>query len=215
VEYTIAKIKGVQLNQRNVFACLPKEDVYADLHLSKVSFQLADEGLLMAYLESARVVDKPADAAKRSGPTSMDYLKEGTLHYQKQDYKNAIEPYQTALDLEKKDPQLGQTFWRVLVDNLATAYGITGDLKNSKEVLLYGIAKDQTYPLFYYNMACVYAESNDLDNTMANLKRAFQYKQNMIQGETIPNPRTDDSFQRFMHTKQFLDLLDSLEHPTN
>jgi hypothetical protein len=34
----------------------------------------------------------------------------------------------------------------------------------------------------------------------------------MIKGETMPNPRTDDSFQRFMHTKQFLDLLDSLEH---
>jgi hypothetical protein len=64
-------------------------------------------------------------------------------------------------------------------------------------------------------MACVYAESQDLDNTITNLKKAFQYKQNMIPGETMPNPRTDDSFQGFLHTKQFLDFLDSLDRPGN
>jgi hypothetical protein len=123
--------------------------------------------------------------------------------------------YQKALELEKQNPQLSQTLWRVLLDNLAISYGITGDLKNSKDVIAYGISKDPTYPLFYYNMACVFAESKDLDNTMINLKKAFQYKQNMIPGETMPNPRTDDSFRGFMHTKQFLDLLDSLDHPSN
>jgi tetratricopeptide (TPR) repeat protein len=210
VEYTIAEVKGVKLNQRNVFGCLAKGDVYADLHISKASFVPSDEGLLMAYLESARAVDKPADGAKRSGPTSMDLFRKGSFYYAQQDYKNAIGPYQSALDLEKSDPRLGQTFWRVLIDNLAVAYGITGDLKNSKEVITYGMSKDPTYPLFYYNMACAYAESNDIDNTMANLKRAFQYKQNVISGEAMPNPRTDDSFQRFMQSKRFLDLLDSL-----
>ena len=215
LEYTIADMKGIKLNQRNIFACLAKEDVYADLHISKVSFRSPEEGLLMAYLEGAQVVDTSADGAKRPGPPGMDYFLEGSRSFVKQDFKKAIEPYQNALDLEKKDPKLGQTYWRVLVDNLAMAYGITGDLKNSREVLVYGMSKDATYPLFYYNMACVYAESKDLDNTMANLKKAFQYKQNVIQGETMPNPRTDDSFQGFMHTKQFLDLLDSLEHPAN
>jgi tetratricopeptide (TPR) repeat protein len=212
LEYTIAEVNGAKLNQRNIFACLAKEDVYADVHISKVNFRPPEEGLLMAYLEGARVVDLPAGGAKPPVRDSMEYFKEGSRFYLKQDFKNAIGPYQDALDLEKVNPKLGQTFWRVLVDNLAMAYGITGDLKNSKEVLVYGISKDATYPTFYYNMACMYAESQDIDNTMANLKKAFQYKQNTIKGETMPNPRTDDSFQRFMHTKQFLDLLDSLEH---
>lgn len=215
LEYTIAEVKGIKLNQRNIFACLAKEDVYADVHISKAGFRSSEEDLLMAYLEAAQVVDTSADGAKSTGPTSMDLFLEGGRSFVKQDFKKAIEPYQNALDLEKKDPKLGQTYWRILVDNLAMAYGITGDLKNSKEVLVYGMSKDQTYPLFYYNMACVYAESKDLDNTMANLKRAFQYKQNVIQGETMPDPRTDDSFQGFMHTKQFLDLLDSLERWAN
>ena len=30
LEYTIADMKGIKLNQRNIFACLAKEDVYAD-----------------------------------------------------------------------------------------------------------------------------------------------------------------------------------------
>jgi tetratricopeptide (TPR) repeat protein len=215
LEYTMAQMNGIRFNQRNIFACLAKEDVYADLHISKVSFQPSDEALLMAYVQGAQVVDVSPSEAKGAGPKSMDYFLEGSRSFQKQDFKGAIGPYQNALDLEKKDPKLGQTYWRVLVDNLAMAYGISGDLKNSKDILEYGISKDPTYPLFYYNIACMYAESEDLDNTMANLKKAFQYKRNIIQGETMPNPRADDSFQRFMHTKQFLDLLDSLDHPSN
>jgi tetratricopeptide (TPR) repeat protein len=211
-EYTVVQVGGINLNQRNIFACLAREDIYADVHISKVSFRPSEESLLMAYVEGARVLDKTSGVSS-SGPTSLDYFKEGSVHYEKGDFKGAIEPYQKALDLEKLNPTLGQTLWRVLLDNLAIAYGITGDLKNSRDVIMYGISEDPTYPLFYYNMACVYAESKDLDNTMASLKKAFQYKQNMIPGETMPNPRTDDSFQSFMHTKQFLDLLDSLEHP--
>lgn len=210
-EFTIGQVGGFNLNQRNIFACLAKEDIYADVHISKMSFRPSEEGLLMAYVEGAEIIDKTGEVIS-SGPTSLDYFKEGTLSYEKNDYKNAIDPYQKAFDLEKQNPKLGQTLWRVLLDNLATAYGITGDLKNSRDVITYGMSKDPTYPLFYYNMACVYAESKDLENTMANLKKAFQYKQNMITGETMPNPRTDDSFQGFMHTKEFLDLLDSLEH---
>ena len=220
LEYTIAEINGLKIGQRNVFTCIANEDVYADVHISKVSFQPSEEKLLMAYLEQLRVADAPSAGATPagatpSGPSSTEYFKQGSQYYLKQDFKNSIGPYQNALNLEKTDPKLGPTLWRVLIDNLSTAYGVTGDLKNSKEVLLYGMSQDPTYPLFYYNMACVYAESNDLDNTIGNLKKAFQYKQNVIKGETMPDPRTDDSFQRFMHTKQFLDALDSLEHSAN
>jgi tetratricopeptide (TPR) repeat protein len=215
LEYTLAEVAGAKLNQRNVFACLAKEDIYADVHISKVNFRPAEENLLMAYLEGARVVDLPAGGAKPSDRNSMDYFKEGSRFYLKQDFKGAIGPYEKSLELEKIDPKLGQTFWRALVDNLATSYGITGDLKNSKDLLVYGISKDAAYPLFYYNLACMYAESEDIDNAMANLRKAFQYKKNVIRGETMPDPRTDDSFQRFMHTKQFLDLLDSLEPMAN
>jgi len=43
---------------------------------------------------------------------------------------------------------LSNEYWHVLVDNLAMAYGIPGDLTRSKEILEYGLAKDPTYPNF-------------------------------------------------------------------
>src|SRR5882757_455364 len=43
VEYTIPEFGGVPVQQRNLFACVPKDDVYVDIHLSKVSFKPQDE----------------------------------------------------------------------------------------------------------------------------------------------------------------------------
>jgi hypothetical protein len=59
VEYTIPEFQGVPVQQRNLFACLPKDDVYADIHLSKVAFKPQDEKLLTDVLNSAHFVQKP------------------------------------------------------------------------------------------------------------------------------------------------------------
>jgi hypothetical protein len=64
--------------------------------------------------------------------------------------------------------------------------------------------------MFYYNLACAYAEMHDLDNAITNLKSAFEYKENMISGERIPDPATDDSFTRFLKNEKFRLALDEL-----
>ena len=102
-----------------------------------------------------------ASGAFAQSKTSLQYLAEGSKFYLERDYKRAIPPYQKALDLEKRERKLERKFWIVLVDNLAMAYGISGDIKNSQAVLEYGISKEPTYPLFYYNMACGYGELGD------------------------------------------------------
>ena len=117
--------------------------------------------------------------------------------------KRAIGPYQQALDLEKQDPKLSKTFWRVLVDNLGMAYGITGDLDNAQSVFEYGLSVDPTYPLFHYNLACTWAERDDMGKAMDYLEKAFSFKNNVIPGEKMPDPRKDDSFKRFMKNKKF------------
>ncbi len=119
----------------------------------------------------------------------MKLLLEGSIFYRKNHYREAATYYQRALDLEKKKRTLSQDLWRVLVDNLAMSYGILGDLKKSKEVLEYGISQDPTYPNFYYILACTYAEMNDLDHTISNLKTAFDYRANTIPGEAMPYPQ--------------------------
>ena len=142
-------------------------------------------------------------SASYAQKTSMQYLEEGSRYYMNGDYKHAIPPYQKALDLERKERKLEKKFWILLVDNLAMAYGITGDIKSSQAVCQYGISVEPTYPLFYYNMACGYGELNDEENAIKYLRPAFKYRNNMLEGETLPDPMTDSSFERFRDSETF------------
>jgi tetratricopeptide (TPR) repeat protein len=147
----------------------------------------------------------------KADPETMEYMRQGSAFFLKDDYKNAIGPYQKALDREKKQSTLGQTMWKVLVDNLGMSYGISGDLKRAKEIFEYGLEKEPKYPMFHYLMACTYAEMNDMDKTIVYLKQAFEYKENMIKGEHMPDPWTDDSFQRFIKDDKFVKALKELK----
>jgi hypothetical protein len=164
-EFVFPEINGIPIQQKNVFGCLAKDSAYADLHLSKVEFKAGDQSLFTAILNGVHVADQNAASGPPRTQPSTYYWGEGSQYFREGQYAKAIPPYQKTLDLEKKERKLDEKLWRVLIDNLAMAYGITGDLKSAEEVLRYGISKDPTYPLFYYNMACVSAERNDLDNT--------------------------------------------------
>jgi tetratricopeptide (TPR) repeat protein len=147
--------------------------------------------------------------------TAMDYLREGSTYYIDGDFKKAIPPYQKAFDLEKANRTLDKTFWRVLVDNLGISYGITArttppNLKKAKEIFEYGITKDPDYPLFYYNLACTYAEMDNMDKAIEYLKLAFERKGNLIRGEKMPTPATDPSFERFIGNDKFVAVLQEL-----
>ena len=59
LEYTIPELQGLPVQQRNLFACMPKDDVYVDIHLSKVTFKSQDEKLFTDVLDSAHFIEKP------------------------------------------------------------------------------------------------------------------------------------------------------------
>jgi tetratricopeptide (TPR) repeat protein len=145
-------------------------------------------------------------------PETRNLMEQGSKSFLEQDYKRAIPPYQKALDREKANRTLSEALWRVLVDNLGMAYGISGDLRKAKATFEYGLSKDPKYAMFHYNMACTYAEMNDVDKTIGYLKQAFEYKANMIKGEHFPDPWTDDSFQRFMKDDKFVNALKEMSH---
>jgi tetratricopeptide (TPR) repeat protein len=144
---------------------------------------------------------------KKGDPETRKLLEQGSRFFLDGDYKRATTPYQKALDREKQNRTLDQSLWRVLVDNLGMAYGISGDLKKAKQTFEYGLEKDPKYPMFHYNMACTYGEMNDPDNALVYLKQAFEHKANMIKGERFPDPWTDSSFQRFMSNDKFVNAL--------
>lgn len=221
IEYLIPQAGGVPVQQKNLVACAAKDDVYVDIHLSKVKFQPSDESLFTDVLTATQLVDLSVPANGAPSPqskdlttpgvaTSVEYFQEGSRRFLARDYSGAIGPYQKALDLEKKRPQLSKTYWFVLVDNLGMAYGISGDLDHAEETFNYGLTKAPNYPMFYYNLACTYAERKNMDQTMDYLQKAFALKANSLPGESMPDPREDDSFQPFMSNEGFRKLVDSL-----
>lgn len=202
LRYEVPEFRGQPIKQESLFACQFYDNTYIDLHLSKVNYTGADEPLFAQVLESLRI-----DRVQRS---SMQLAAEGSRRYIQHDYKGAIGPYSQALELEKVSPKLEKSLWYVLVDNLGMSYGITGDLQKAKETFDYGVSKDPTYPIFYYNLACTYAEMGDATEAGNFLKKAFQYKANLLPGENMPDPRRDDSFKKLMKNKEFKELTEKL-----
>jgi len=174
--------------------------IYFDITLPTQSLQSA-----YAAQDTLGVPDCPSARE----PAARLWCQGGDL-FTSGDYTKAIGPYSKAFELEKKQRTLSRAAWLVLVDNLGMAYGITHNLQKARETFEYGLTKEPTYPMFFYNLACAYAEMGDEPRTIENLKRAFTYRANMIPGEEIPDPATDDSFQRFMHDQQFLNAIKAL-----
>jgi tetratricopeptide (TPR) repeat protein len=213
LEFTLPELDGVPTNQKNIFGCLHKDGVFVDIHISKVFFKAADQPVFDALLQSFHFV--PWEATNTPVPTgnSLRLFQEGSRYFIAHQYREAIAPYQKAFEIEKNTPTLNKNLWRVLIDNLSISYGIAGDLTSARDALTYGVSKDPDYPLFYYNLACVTAQKGDLPDTKNYLKLAFERRENVIPGETFPDARVDDSFQKLLLQKEFRQFLASLYGP--
>lgn len=218
VQYdVVAEIGGKRFKQKNINYYSAFRGKWIDVHISIVEPTKDDESTVAAFDKSLRYGDRSptgteeGDSPSRSNPVpdneAFQFLRDGSLYYMKRDYKNSIGSYSKALELEKKRPTLDKVSFRVLIDNLGIAYAISGDLKQAKETFEYGITKDGEYPMFYYNLACTYAEMNDMEGAITQLKNAFQYRDNQNPGERMPDPTRDDSFQRFMTNERFTSAL--------
>lgn len=213
VEYTIPEVDGVPTNQRHAFACLGKQDVYVEVHLSKMFFKPADQAAFDGILYSVHFADKEPTTTPVPVGNSLELFREGGRYFLARQFRQAIEPYRRALEIEKITPTLEKELWRVLVDNLGKAYAIAGEPAAAKETLEYGASKDPGFPMFYYHLASLAAGKGDLEDAKAYLRLAFQYRNNMTPGEDFPDPRVDDSFQRLLLQREFRRFVDSLLSP--
>ncbi len=114
LEYSILEVDGVPQNQRNLFACLTKDNVFADLHLSKVFFKAWDQPLFDALLQSVRFPSREPVANSVPIGNSLEYFQQGSRFFLARQYKEAIEPYSKALEIEKVTPTLDHNLWRGL-----------------------------------------------------------------------------------------------------
>ena len=181
--------------------------------------------VLLAAGSALACGQKASNAAKASGDqpmssptlekTSKEYMADGVAFYDAKHFKEAIPLLQKALDLEKSNRTMERDLWIVLIDYLSLAYGVTGDIKHSQEVADYGIKQEPTYPMFYYMKACGFGEMDDEAGSIEYLRLAFKYKENTLGDERgkegIPDPATDDSFQRLMKKESFRKALTEMK----
>lgn len=172
---------------------------------------------LMEQARQEYVAGKFADAERdlrelvKRDPADIDaqaYL--GHALFRQEKYADAAVPYEKARELEAGGRKLSSDQHRVLIDQLAMAYGISGDLKKSRALLESAIRDDPDYPLNYYNLACAYAEDGDKSKALTNLDLAFQHKEHVLKGEKMPDPRTDSSFQKYVQDEDFIKLMAKL-----
>jgi predicted Zn-dependent protease len=131
----------------------------------------------------------------------------GQSLFMQRKYSDAIPPFEKARALESDGAKLNSDRHRILTDQLVMAYGITGDLKKVRSLLAEAIQQDPDYPLNYYNLACAFAGEGNKSKMLENLSLAFQHRDHVLKGEQMPDPRTDDSFQNYVHDEDFIKLM--------
>jgi tetratricopeptide (TPR) repeat protein len=179
-------------------------DICGDLEFYSDSPITAEDGELKRVFASYKLDEKYT-------PTFRDALLYALILYKAQMYKAAAPVFESALTLLPESHEVDQTTMkRALVDQAGMAYGMSGDIHKSRSIFEKAIAEDPDYPLYYYNLACADAEEKNLIGAQKHLREAFDRKANVIRGEKMPDPTTDDSFLPYRDNKDFWAFLESL-----
>ena len=89
--------------------------------------------------------------------------------------------------------------------------GISGDVDGARRVFQDAIKTDPDYPLYYYNLACADAEQGKAKDAKVHLQQAFDRKANILPGEHMPDPTTDDSIAKLKKDKEFWAFVETLK----
>jgi hypothetical protein len=166
----------------------------------------------MGQAVSAAGVDavlQTVEFAPLSKPTFRDAFAFATVEFEHQELEGAVRGYRAALALAagSDDPLKWR---RVTTDQLAMSLGMGGDITSSRAVNVAAIRRDPTYPMYYYNLACADGEETNMGDAERHLTQAFERRANVLPGETMPDPATDDSFQVLMQDPSFAAFVKTL-----
>ena len=122
-------------------------------------------------------------------PQFKDVFFYAQILYRHQMYKEAAPIFEQALSVLPED-NTQQTWRRVTTDQAGMSYGMSGDIPKARALFEAAIAKDPSYPLYYYNLACADAEEKKLADARVHLQDAFAQGKHDSRRETPgPNQR--------------------------
>jgi len=216
VEFIMPEYQGIKVRQKDIHAYLGGGDLCAEIHLSKVLFEPKDQKLFEDLLASAKLAPDAMPSVGENSAAKPEhdgtyYFLEASKHYQQEKFPEAADLYLKALEQEHRHRTLSKDLTRVLIDNLGMSYGMSGKLSQAKATFEFGLTQDPEYPMFFYNLACYYGETNKMDDALAQLRLAYKYKANSIPGEGIPDPLKDDSFRRFVGNEEFVKAVHEMQ----
>lgn len=212
VTFFLAEFQDKPVRHRSLHAYLGSRDLCAEIHMSKEPFEKQDEKLFEEVLATVKLLpDQVAKAPSREQRTRILQIEQASGAYVQHDYATAAKLFQRILNEEKQKPVMSKTLFRRMIVYLRSSYALMGDMAKAKETLEYGVTQQPDYPLFYYNLACMYGELGKMDDALAQLRLAYKNKANMTPGETFPDPLKDDSFRNFVKDKKFLDAVRAMQ----
>jgi hypothetical protein len=200
VTYSVKGRNGKSLYSMRGFVAM--DDVCGDLELYSESSINPDDPDLMKILQSYHF--DPSYT-----PQFTDVFLYAQILYQHRMYKAAAPIFELSLT-KLKDDGSQETMRRVATDQAGTAYGIYGNTSKARSLFESAIARDPDYPMYYYNLACADAQEKKLADAQIHLQQAFARKRNTIPGESLPDPRIDDSFLPYRKNKDFWKFVESL-----
>ncbi|HEV2802544.1 MAG TPA: tetratricopeptide repeat protein [Pyrinomonadaceae bacterium] len=189
---------------RRISGLFVKDDVWIEVTMARKSLDAKERALFYSILDTLKFAE-PTGA-----PDALHHYRQGKAFYMQRDYAKAVEHYRRALDLERQRPQLDRRRWNMLVDELGSVLGNTGDLKSARETFELGLSQDNSYPLFDYHLAGIYAAGGDLDSAITHLRRAFANKANLPPNSYM-NPAQETTFKPYLKDARMRRLLDELK----
>jgi len=187
--------------QASLFAFAGDQHVCAELHASIIGDQAEN---LLALTNIVRSFHPVLDYK----PSAIDYFTIAQFLF-KNSPGLAAPYYESSLNAMPADASY-LTPRRIATDQLVMALGMSGDLRESREIAEKAIAADPDYPLNYYNLACADAEKGDASNARTHLQQAFDRRMNVIPNESMPDPSKDDSILKLKKNKEFWAFVTSL-----
>ncbi|MEW6015507.1 MAG: hypothetical protein AB1690_09300 [Candidatus Zixiibacteriota bacterium] len=194
-EYLVTQYRGEQVNQMNVHSYLARNGYCAEVHLSRSNYVTAAYDDLMKVLEEVR-------ASNGIDPVISLQFEFAMMYYSSENYDSAIVEYEKVLDREEELKKYNKYFWYIAYNNLSKSYLMAGQPDKAIEICQRGLKRDKKYPMFYYNLACVFAKEGDGSLMLENIRKAYKYKDRMLLGEIIPNPMESETFHEILKIEE-------------
>ena len=154
-------------------------------------------------LSKDRVPRSPSPTPFVPDKPIADYIRDGAAAYSAGNLSDAVLHYKKALEIEQREKKLEKKERRELIANGAIVLAMTGDTKNARLAIAYGLSKDFDAPMYYYALACSYASEGDESTTLYHLREAFGFRHKLLPGEKMGDPLKDSCFADFADNDSF------------